>query len=218
MKSRVLFVLVFCGAGLTFTRAEASPIVVQFTGVVTQVDAELASYFSVSDSLVGSFEIESSLVDEFPADPVHGRYGPLSAFSFTVSGYSGGFPLSGENEVNILHNTSTFDDIYQLHAKPFSGPLVLGYEPDSFQLNLIDKTRTVLGSDALPLVVPPLSSFTSAIWVMGFSEPFNSYSLQGVIRTMETTSAVPEPASLALLASGLTAIVLRRRRRSARHG
>ncbi len=217
--------------------ALAAPITFTFTGTVTHVDARLQGSFSTADTMSGFVTFDSALTDSRPLTSMFGRYGGLSALEVTISGAAPIATYTARLDatcgtvacsyVEVFNDPSGIDEEYEVLARQMSGAGVgvldvfgvpVDLFPAMFELLLIaDKVGGNYSDDALPLVPPDLQLFEFyREWFLDFEADRTGGSLRGSVTSLAlgTTAppSAPEPATVALLGSGLLALLVRKRR------
>ena len=187
-------------------RAVGYPITWEFAGEITSVfdlDELLGGAVSVGTPFSGYFTFDPNTLDSEPKvitvglyeGTVHDVFGQLGPFDFDG-------PVGTGNNILVLDDFPAPDlDSYSIRSG-----IVLNGEVLRFSLVLKDLSATVLSTDTLLLIPPPLELFDSAAFrIVAESEVFD---VPGTV-----TRVVPEPGTLVLLALGL---ILRERLRLCR--
>jgi hypothetical protein len=204
----------------------AAQITFGFEATITSVDDPsnvFGGAFAVGETISGSYTFDSSLNDAIPADSTVGFYG-IKTTSPSYSSGSGGIvdPIvlqAGTDALGIdpgsaIDNyVAVFDDTsdgYNAILTTTSWSVNGADQTDEirFLLQLGGAPPDTLPSEALPLAPPPLSAFTNRR--LGILVPTGP----GQFASAEATvfQLVPEPASGLLVALGLGALAVRRRR------
>lgn len=194
--------------------AEAAIITVDFSGTLSNVPSVLSGTFSNGQAFSGRYRFDTTAVGSPLSNPAWVRYTYLD-FTLTIGALTltaTGAP--GSNVINILDNVGGFDT-YRLDATRFAG---------APRVDTLYVVRTYLqftsAGDAhgtsLPSGVPNLAdyAFNRSIQVTFGPNQFSladSVTLFGTV-TSTRPGSVPEPATLALAAVGVTAVARRRRR------
>jgi hypothetical protein len=208
---------------LSATAARASTITFSFTGSVTSVDSSLATAFSPGDALTGTFIFDSDAAPfPVPAAFIRQYFAPTQLLSATVGSYifSGSIVESLEDLPADIPPPST--DRYAVIAAShpggppegcgpcpppsvISGPSVNGLPLWFFNIVLTDPSGSALSS--LALVPPVFSNYSDRQFslVFGSSRPDDAHGVFGTVSSLAvvTPSAIPEPTSFVLLASGM---------------
>jgi hypothetical protein len=206
------------GTLLIACAAHALPITFYYTGYLTQIaslDPESPFPDPITDdpsdptTFSGSFTFDSLAPDNIPGDPTTGSYasagGPF-ALTLTLGGLT--FNLSAVN-IGIL-NDYPFPVGDQYQVSYFEAPT--GDNPTGITLSVVltDLSHTAFAGDSLPLLPPALSAFTFTNFFFTDTITGDQVEVAGVIDTLQ----VPEPATSALLVTGLWLIAWRRARES----
>ena len=202
--------------------AHAAPITFFYTGHLTQIaslDPESPFPDTITDdpsnptTFSGSFTFNSLALDNIPGDPTSGSYASVGGpFDFTLALGGLTFDFGGVN-IGVLNNYPfPVGDQYQ--ALYFVNPT--DDNPTGIQLlvQLTDLSHTAFAGDSLPLTPPALSAFTFTNFFFTDTIAGDQVEVAGVIDSLQVPLAVPEPATSALLVTGLWLIAWRRARGS----
>lgn len=221
MKIRYASLAVACAWAMTVaTTAQAAPITYTFGGTLSTVDAAL-SPLAVGDTFTGTFSIESTAADL--GSPTQGVYSAGYSMDVTVHGYT---YSSSDGEVWVFHDGVNSDQflagnklgLHLVGTQP-TGPSLGGLAPFGFGFILNSSSSNLFSSTALPsnLALPSFEgSNGSNLFILAFSSQNPALS-QGTLTsfTQLTAAPVPEVSTSAMLALGLGALaVVRRRQRS----
>lgn len=192
--------------------ASASSFTFNFAIDVTSVTGVAATAFSglaAGDVITGQYTFNDATPDT-NASPLFGRFDFVTpgsaATSITVKGKTIGWTgsrietFNGGVDFYRILNFGTFLDDPVFGAASFFG-----------QMNGL---ASLLASTAQPTTPPDVSAFTSNLFSMFVETQEGDGNIDGTFRSLSTqpVTAVPEPASMLLVGSGLTALVVRRRR------
>jgi hypothetical protein len=194
---------------LTTAAASAATITFSFAGTADVVSPGLAPTLTVGDALTGTFEfdplapIQGCLPDFLP---LRCYYSPLQLLSGTLGSYA----FQANFTVEVSDNFNGRDGWF-LGAGPssrfgptsISGPPVNGADVFFFGFDFDDPSGSAL--NGLELVPPVLDAYQ----LRRFRLQFNPGEVEGSVTALAPT-AVPEPATVLLLAMGVGAIALRR--------
>lgn len=194
---------------LVMSSANASLITINITGAVTDWDGGLGAQFSVGDVLTMQYSYDSEAVDTSPPS-TSGTYA-LSDFSGTLGTYAFGF---ASGNITLYPDPTPYGD--QIFVTGYlAGESVAGADLYLGSVWFRDYDGTAFGDDSLITEAPDLSIMES----YGFFLRFNTSEEEVLIvrasietATM-TTSTIPEPAGIVLMALGLLSIGLVRRQR-----
>jgi hypothetical protein len=178
----------------------ASLITYNFTGNVTGVDQLVSSQFNNSMAMSGSMTLGK--VNQAPgSSPLLGVYG-VQSFTVTIGGYTATLGPSAV-ESALIFNTPVNDGLF-VAVEQINGANVNFLGPRFFAMSLFGPD-TLFGSDALPMSVPSVSSFTT---LNDFRLAFGPAGVPGVVSGVVTSlTAVPLPAAVLLFGAGLISLV-----------
>ncbi len=197
----VVFGTAFC-LGLFTAPVGAGPVLVYFTGEWTEVGVPIdfgGGPVSAGTQFEGSFQLNTAVSDEDPADPIVGRY-MQSVLDFTIS--LGELDITADHPLNLQvidgQPGSTPDEF------AIRGLLTAANRP--FTLWLVDGSGTAFANDAIPIDSLVLPSFSMAhVSLATFMED-----PQAIIGDLDSLVVIPEPASLTLLATAIAMVGVRR--------
>ena len=227
MKIRYAPLAVACAlmvAAAATTTAQAAAVTYSFGGTLGQV-IDLPS-LSVGDTFTGSFTYETTAVDADP-DPTIGFY-PSVYLNVTVGGQSFSSSTTSVLDcpacggINVLNGLNADDFIATTTSlttsqrAPVIGPQIDGVTPFAIIVNLTG-VETLYANDALPTALA-LSSFnrgTLFALVLSNNGGLSNAQARGDIAFLTLTPSlpVPEASTTALLALGLGALAVVRRRK-----
>ena len=231
MKIRYAPLAVACAlmvAAAATTTAQAAAVTYYFGGTLDSVDAGLPS-LSIGNSFTGSFTFESTSVNRnsFPL-PYVGDYGDSSfAIEGTVNGHSFLSTTTSTCSLNcvaisVYDEAPTLVDFFQVAnfglrgegVLPVTGPNLDGIPPSFLLLQLGDQSGAVFNSVALPSNLA-LSSFDDTRFLIVFEGIGQQARASGPLTYLSTTAPpIPEASTSAMLAVGLGALALMRRRKA----
>ncbi len=179
--------------------AVAASITFNFTGAVSDVHPSLFPTFNTSQTLSGSYTFNSLTPDSNPSGNI-GRYnGTIQALTVNLGSYTATLGNSGSNFIEIRNQPSS--DAYEVRA-PLTGPMVNGFSPLRFRIELIDPSATAFTNDHLPTTPPSLSSFAASRFRIIFEDGDGNARVRGSLLTL-----VPIPTAVLLFGAGLIALV-----------
>jgi hypothetical protein len=207
-KAEILTVL-FMVLSLWTGSLRAEIVTIYLNAEVTFVDDIgdlLEGRVDVGDTITGSYTYNSDTLDSNPLNTVgeYQHFNPPSGISFSVGGFI--FKTDPDNVdflMTILDNHNGEDRYSFINYNNL--PLSSGVEVDIVSWGLYDDSSTALSSVSLPTVPPSLEDWEKNYLHITFGYKGSAYILAQV------TSAVPEPATILLLALGSLIIVRRRR-------
>jgi len=198
-KMTKFFNILLAATALAATPASAALQTLNFSGSVLSVNPSIPSAVAVNDAVTMSVTFDDSFFDDsFELEPgVFGISGPGAAFNFTAGSLV--FTLSDFIAVEVPFPAIVFDyaDFTDLTEVFFTG-----YDGENFLVTGVN----LLGSDC-----PVAGCF-----LLSTGPDLENVYAYGTLTT-ESTGAVPEPASWAMLIAGfgLTGAAMRRRSRTA---
>ena len=186
--------------GVAAAPAMAAPVIFNFTGAVSDVHASLFPTFNTSQTLTGSYTFNDATPDSNPS-PGIGRYnGTIQALTVTLGSYTATLGNSGSNFIEIRNQVSS--DRYEVRA-PLTGPIVNGFSPLRFRIELIDPSATVFNNTNLPTTAPSLSSFAASRFRIIFEDGNGNARVRGALTSL---TVVPLPTAVVLFGAGLVAL------------
>jgi hypothetical protein len=208
-KAEILTVL-FMVLSLWTGSLRAELITIYLTAEVTALDDRdnlLESKVSIGDIITGSYSYGSDTLDTNPLDEAgeYWHYSPPYGISLNVGGFV--FQTDPQNVdflVAVVNDHLNEYDLYLLQSY-INLPLTNGVHVGYISWQLDDYSATALSSVALPTTPPVLGDweFNNLNIVLG--------QYASVVMHARVTNAVPEPATVLLLALG-SLIIARRRR------
>jgi hypothetical protein len=192
-------------------RADATLITISIEAEVDSVE-DFGNYLegriNPGDIITGTYTYESTTPDSNPSSSIghYWHYAGPAGISLEVEGFDFASDPSNVNFlVGIVDNGTSggLHDSYWLCSYS-NVPLSNGASVDEITWALEDSTATALSSDALPTSAPVLEQWESIVGLRLEGQRGGYY----VSATV--TSAIPEPATIVLLALG-GLVVLRRR-------
>ena len=175
----------FVIAPLATSPADASPVVYEFSGVVTGVPSVLQPEFQIGEPWAVVVRFESTTPDN-DASPAHGRYEAVTHLTAIVGDY---MAVSDSGTVNVFDNTFGFDQ-FSLDVRAtdgMQGAAVNGEPFDILGLGIIDDSETMFASDALPTAPLDLSLMSSEYMDLCFGEPGEDICVRGQVVTQTTS-------------------------------
>ncbi len=227
MKIRYAPLAVAC-ALMVAASAQAAAVTYYFGGALDTVPD--GPSLAVGDTFAGSFTFESTALDFYPTAPSNGTYfGGSFSIEGTVKSYSfSGIEQSATCVTSSCVGVVVFDqptslDFFQVTSSVFGGPFALVNGPTvderlpSFLFfRLSDSSATVFDSDALPSNLA-LSSFDGGkfdIYFTGGNSNGSQAIASGSLSYLSAAPAIPEASTSAMLALGLGALAVVRRRKA----
>ena len=212
IKKAELFTALFVVLGLWTGNLRAEIVTIYLTAEVTYVD-DLADLLegkiNLGDTITGSYSYDSDTPDTIPLDTVGNYWHYNAPYGFNLSTDSLVFQTDPDNVhflVGIFNNHNIPPPDGYLLRSYSNLPLSNGVLVDHISWQLDDDSGTALSSDALP-TTPPVLEDWGFDWGLRITFGFKGSSK---IRA-EVTSAIPEPATVLLLALG--GLLLTRQRR-----
>ena len=154
---------------------------------------------SVGDSWTANFTVDTSVSDLDPQDPSLGSYPMASSFHLTMGSVNRNY---SDYLISVIPNFSLSYDSVVIRA-----PTVVSGSPDWVALELDYVIGTFNGSDSIP-PLSNMSDFLPSLNNLAFIQGSTNY-IQGEVSSI---TAVPEPATLLLVGSGLAGLVGLRRK------
>ncbi len=195
---RILLIATLITLGWT-GGATAIPITFDFTATVTFVAPGLASFFSLGETLTGSYTFESTTAG-VPFGPT-ADYPALTAFSVSGLNFSGAWTGG-----SIFVQDASTDEYIVSALTGFSGTNAgLAVLPTA-GISLFDSTGTMLSSTLLPLVPPSLPPDPR----FGVDYHLGPETREDALATLTSLTLVPsttpEPTTLALFGIALAGV------------
>lgn len=200
-----LFVVLSFWTGSLQAEVVTIQLTAEITGIYDPADL-LEGKFTAGDIITGSYIYDSSTQDLFPSNPRVGaywHYAPPCGISLST----GSFVFqTNPDDVEFLVGIYNRSDGDGYLLRSYNNLLLSsGVEVDHISWQLDDYSATALSSDALPTTPPILEDWENNNLLIKFGDKGSS----GI--SARVTTAVPEPATILLLALG--SLLLTRRRR-----
>jgi hypothetical protein len=190
----------FLLAGLAY----AEPVTFQFSGSVTNVQADDVFGIAAGDAIQGTFSFDPSAADLLPDDPTTGVYQFSAPFGMDVVAGGHDFNASGLLSIGILNGSV---DLYTVTAVGDSGNL-------DMQLFLQDSSGAVFTSDRLTSAPPSLDSFDLREFQLIDQLTDGQVQLDGQITSLtDPIAATPEPSQSAVVLAGVIILLALLKRR-----
>ena len=179
--------------GVAIALATAAPVTFSFTGALSDVQASMFPTYNTGQTLTGSYTFNSLTADSNPSSNI-GRYnGTIQALTVSLKSYTATLGNSGSNFIQIRNQPSS--DRYEVQA-PLTGPLVNGFSPLRFRIELIGPSATVSSNDLFPTTPPSLSFFATSRFQIIFEDGNGTAQVRGSLTSL---TAVPLPSGVILL-------------------
>jgi hypothetical protein len=216
-----LAISLFWSCVITSHVSQADIVRLTFSGVTQSSFASNAAdppAYDPGTGYSGYFDLDTSRADSFAGSQFGIYYGSILAHRLVIGGDVYDFSANAmENQMAVGNDAP--GDLLQPYLNGTSSPMGDSVLIWSNQLNLRSSSSSLWATDAIPVTLPPVSSFDELAYmtVYGTRNDVVTYSWQGTITSASIDpSPVPLPAAAWLLLSGTLWLgaVARKRRES----